>query len=54
VTKVFISSDIEGTAGIHCVQRAGARMVTVTDDDPLRLYRTFVTIIALTRSIVER
>jgi hypothetical protein len=26
----------------------------VTDDDPLRLYRTFVTIIALTGSILER
>jgi len=28
--------------------------VTITDDEPLRLYRTFVTIISLTRSIVER
>jgi D-amino peptidase len=36
------------------VQRAGARTVTVTDEDPLRLYRSFVTIIALTRSIAER
>ena len=29
-------------------------VVTITDDEPLRLYRTFVTIISLTRSIVER
>jgi D-amino peptidase len=39
---------------IRGVERAGARTVIVTDDDPLRLYRTFVTIISLTRSIVER
>jgi D-amino peptidase len=39
---------------IRGVERAGARAVTVTDDDPLRLYRTFVTIVALTRTIVER
>jgi hypothetical protein len=39
------------------VNRSGAcnaRTVAVTDDDPLRLYRTFVTIIALTGSILER
>ena len=39
---------------IHGVGRADTRPVTMTDDDPLRIYRTFVTIIALTRSIVER
>jgi D-amino peptidase len=39
---------------IRGVERAGARVVTITDDEPLRLYRTFVTIISLTRSIVER
>lgn len=51
----FLTSDMaEMASWLHGVQRAGARTVTVTDDDPLRLFRTFVTIIALTRSIVER
>jgi D-amino peptidase len=39
---------------IRGVERVAARLVTVTDDDPLGLYRTFVAIISLTRSIVER
>ena len=39
---------------IRGVERAGAGVMTITDDEPLRLYRTFVTIISLTRSIVER
>jgi hypothetical protein len=34
------------------VERAGVRSVSLTDEDPLRLYRSFVTIIALTRAIV--
>jgi D-amino peptidase len=38
---------------IRGVERAGVRTVTITDGEPLRLYRTFVTIISLTRSIVE-
>jgi D-amino peptidase len=51
----FLTSDMaEMAAWLHDVQRAGARTVTVADEDPLRLFRTFVTIIALTRSIVER
>jgi D-amino peptidase len=44
----------EMSTWIRGVERAGARVVTITDDEPLRLYRTFVTIISLTRSIVER
>ncbi len=52
---IFLTADMaEMATWIHGVKRAGARVVTVTDDDPLRLYRSFVTIIALTRSIVER
>jgi D-amino peptidase len=51
----FLTADMaEMATWIRGVQRADTRTVTVTDDDPLRLYRTFVTIIALTRSIVER
>jgi D-amino peptidase len=44
----------EMSTWIRGVERAGARVVTITDDEPLRLYRTFVTIISLTRLIVER
>ena len=51
----FLTADMaEMSTWIRGVERAGARVVTITDDDPLRLYRTFVTIISLTRSIVER
>jgi len=51
----FLTSDMaEMASWLGGVERAGNRTVTVTDEDPLRLYRTFVTIIALTRSIAER
>jgi D-amino peptidase len=51
----FLTSDMaEMATWIRGVRRTGARMVTVVDDDPLSLYRSFVTIIALTRSIAER
>ena len=51
----FLTADMaEMSTWIRGVERSGPRVVSVTDDDPLRLYRTFVTIIALTRSIVER
>jgi D-amino peptidase len=49
----FLTADMaEMATWIRGVERSSARSVSVTDDDPLRLYRTFVTIIALTRSIV--
>ena len=51
----FLTADMaEMATWIRGVERADVRVVTITDDDPLRLYRTFVTVIALTRSIVER
>jgi D-amino peptidase len=51
----FLTSDMaEMATWVRGVERAGTRTAMITDDDPLRLYRTFVTIIALTRSIVER
>jgi D-amino peptidase len=51
----FLTADMaEMATWIRGVQRAGPRGVAISDDDPLRLFRTFVTIIALTRSIVER
>ena len=51
----FLTADMaDMSTWIRGVERAGPRRVTISDDDPLRLYRTFVTIISLTRSIVER
>jgi D-amino peptidase len=35
------------------VERSGTREVRITDDDPIRLFRTFVTVVLLTRAIVE-
>jgi D-amino peptidase len=55
IEVTFLTADMaEMSTWIRGVERAGARSVSATDDDPLRLYRTFVTIISLTRSIVER
>ena len=51
----FLTADMaEMATWVRGVERSGTRSVTVTDDDPLRLYRTFVTLVSLTRSIVER
>ena len=38
---------------INGVERVDSRTVQVTDDDPIRLFRTFVTVVLLTRAIVE-
>lgn len=47
----FITADMaEMATWIRGVERSGTRTVTATDDDALRLYRTFVTIIQLTRA----
>jgi len=35
------------------VERSGTREVRITDDDPIRLFRTFITVVLLTRAIVE-
>jgi D-amino peptidase len=51
----FLTPDMaEMATWIHRVERADARAVTITDENPLRIYRTFVTMVALTRSIAER
>jgi D-amino peptidase len=51
---VFLTADMaEMSTWIRGVERTATRTVAVNDDDPLR-YRTFVTIINLTRAIVER
>jgi D-amino peptidase len=50
----FLNGDMaEMATWVGGVTRVDAKTVTMTDDDPIRLYRTFVTVIALTRSIVE-
>jgi D-amino peptidase len=48
----FLTADMaEMATWIREVERAGARTVTVTGSEPLALYRTFTTIVALTRAI---
>lgn len=55
IEVVFLTADMaEMSTWIRGVERTATRTVAVTDEDPLRLYRTFVTLITLTRSIVER
>ena len=50
----FLTADMaEMATWIRGIERPEARVVTITGDDPLQLFRTFVTIVALTRSIVE-
>lgn len=50
----FLNGDLaEMATRIVGVERADARTVTMTDDDPIRLYRTFITVVQLTRAIVE-
>jgi D-amino peptidase len=41
----------EAATAIRGVVRSSTRSVTVKDDEPLALYRTFVTIVALTRGV---
>jgi D-amino peptidase len=54
IELTFLTSDMADMATwIRGVERAGVRSVTITDDEPLRLFRCFVTVVALTRSIVE-
>ena len=43
----------EQATWIHGVTRPDSRTVSFTDDDPLRLFRTFMTLVFLTRSLVE-
>ena len=51
----FLTADMaEMATWIRGVERTDARTVQITDSEPLRLFQTFVAIVALTRSIVER
>jgi len=50
----FLSPDMAAQATwVRGVTRADSRTVTVAGDDPLRLYQTFITLVYLTRSLVE-
>jgi D-amino peptidase len=50
----FLTADMaEWASWLHGVERIAPRIVTYTDSEPLRIYQTFVTIIQLTRSLVE-
>jgi D-amino peptidase len=50
----FSSPDMaEQSTWVRGVSRVDNRTVSVTDDDPLRLFRTFITLVYLTRSLVE-
>jgi len=50
----LLSTDLaEQATWLRDVERVSGRTVRITDDDPLRLYRTFMTLVFLTRSLVE-
>jgi D-amino peptidase len=50
----LISPDMaEQATWLRGVERVTSTTVRFTDDDPLRLYRTFMTLVFLTRSLVE-
>ncbi len=50
----FLSPDMaEQARWVRGVERVGTRTVAFTDDEPLRLFQTFITLVYLTRSLVE-
>ncbi|MGO9195670.1 MAG: M55 family metallopeptidase [Acidimicrobiales bacterium] len=50
----WLTTDMADIVGpLRGVERIGSRVVAMRDDDPLRLFETFVTSIALTRSVVD-
>jgi D-amino peptidase len=51
----FLTADMaEMATWVRGVERVDTRVVEITGEEPLALLRAFVTIVALTRSIVER
>jgi D-amino peptidase len=51
---VFRNPDLADMATwVAGVQRSGAVTVRMTDDDPIRLFRTFIASVVLTRDIAE-
>jgi len=50
----FVSPDMaEQASWVRGVDRTGERSVSIRDDQPLRLFQTFITLVYLTRSLVE-
>ena len=50
----FLSPDMaEQATWVRGVTRLDSRTVSLSDDDPLRLYQAFITLVYLTRSLVE-
>jgi D-amino peptidase len=50
----LLSPDMaEQASWLHGVERVTSTTVTCSDDDPMQLYRTFMTLVFLTRSLVE-
>ncbi len=50
----FLVADMaEMTLWIRGVERLGPRTITIRSDDLLELYRMFVTVVTLTRSLVD-
>ena len=50
----FRNGDMADMASwVKGVERTESTVVQVSDDDPIRLFRTFITIVALTRAILE-
>jgi len=52
--QVTTSDYAELCTWLHGVERTGPRSLRISDEEPLRLYKTWVTLIALTRSIREQ
>jgi D-amino peptidase len=54
IEVTFLSPDMaEQATWIRDVTRTDSRTVTLRDDDPLRLFQAFITLVFLTRSLVE-
>jgi D-amino peptidase len=54
LTTTFRNADLaEMATWITGVQQVGTTTVSITDDDPIRLYRTFINTVLLTRDIAE-
>jgi D-amino peptidase len=51
----FLVADMaEMALGVRGVERVGPRTITISSEDLLDLYRMFVTVVTLTRSLVDR
>ena len=51
----FLVADMaEMALWIRGVERVGLRTITISSEDLLELYRMFVTVVTLTRSLVDR